>query len=110
MGEEGGAIVGLVEDGLVIDHVEGGTVWELHLREGGFLGKDLFDVGIQQRVGRQQGLSQGTLHRGLELRLGSGGQTVERNFPVSISILCVSSRRHHVAGRAEPEFENASIQ
>lgn len=53
-----------------VEHVEGVSVGQLHAREGGLFGEDLFDVGRQERVRGEEGLAQRALGGGFELLLG----------------------------------------
>jgi hypothetical protein len=77
VGEEG-VCVDLEEEGLAVEHVEGGAVGQLHGLERALLGQNLVNVGIEERVRGQQALAQVALHRGLELRLGRRGKSVVR--------------------------------
>lgn len=91
-----GVVVVLEEDGLAIGDVQGGALGQFDLVEGGFLGQDLVDVWVQERVGGQEGLAQGALYRRLELLLWSARQTAQ--VLVSIGARgCVADRWVNIA-------------
>lgn len=73
----------LVEERHGVEHVEGVSVGQLHAREGGLLGEDLFDVGRQERVRGEEVLAQRALGGGFELLLGSALEAVMKNARVS---------------------------
>lgn len=70
--------VDLEEEGLAVEHVQGGAVRQLHGLERALLGQDLVNVRVQERVRCQQALAQVALDRRLELRLGRRGESVCR--------------------------------
>lgn len=77
----------LVEERHGVEHVEGVSVGQLHAREGGLLGEDLFDVGRQERVRGEEGLAQRALGGGFELLLGGALEAVRMKLA-----FCASGR------------------
>lgn len=89
MRQQVGSVV-LVEERHGVEHVEGVSVGQLHAREGALLGEDLFDVGRQERVRGEEGLSQRALGGGFELLLGSALEAVT----MEVSFLCFEEEKN----------------
>lgn len=68
----------LVEERSIVERIESDPVRQFDGIELGFLGEDGFDVGLEQRICRQERGAQRTLHRGLGLGLGSCCEAVAR--------------------------------
>lgn len=57
-------LVVLEEERLALEHVQGAAVGKLHGFQGAFLGQQLVDHIVQERVGRREGLAQRALDAG----------------------------------------------